>query len=340
MKVCSKCKIEKNKNEFHKDKYNKDGLQFSCILCNKIARKLPKKQKEIKIIIEGKKQCSKCKEFKEYSDFYKRSSRKTGYSSQCKYCISIYKDYVKDDKKEYDRQNWINNKDTRKQQAKLYRILNKEKIKNHDKERYPLRKEAQLKKRAIDKLNNPEKYKQISKNYRNKHAIYNTYANKLTIEEEPILAEDGISLKVKCRYCKNYFMPLNGAVIRRIQTINGDFSGENNLYCSQKCKDLCSVYGTNTNSYLVINDNKDLPYTQSELNIWAETVKTNNKSGLCEVCGINIATDAHHELPKKTHPQYALDITNGIAVCEECHNKLHTGACSTGRLANMPCKLK
>lgn len=33
MKKCSKCKIEQSKNEFCKDKYNKDGLSSQCKIC-------------------------------------------------------------------------------------------------------------------------------------------------------------------------------------------------------------------------------------------------------------------------------------------------------------------
>lgn len=34
------------------------------------------------------KQCSKCKEWKDFSEFYKASSKKSGYQSQCKKCRS------------------------------------------------------------------------------------------------------------------------------------------------------------------------------------------------------------------------------------------------------------
>lgn len=35
MKTCSKCKIEKNTDEFHKDKNRKDGLDYRCKVCKK-----------------------------------------------------------------------------------------------------------------------------------------------------------------------------------------------------------------------------------------------------------------------------------------------------------------
>lgn len=35
MKVCTKCKKEKELSEFHKDKYTKDGLTFQCAECRR-----------------------------------------------------------------------------------------------------------------------------------------------------------------------------------------------------------------------------------------------------------------------------------------------------------------
>lgn len=35
MRICSKCKIEKPKSEFYKNKHNKDGLRVWCITCAK-----------------------------------------------------------------------------------------------------------------------------------------------------------------------------------------------------------------------------------------------------------------------------------------------------------------
>jgi hypothetical protein len=35
MKTCSKCKIEKSKSEFNKDKSKKDGLLIYCKICHR-----------------------------------------------------------------------------------------------------------------------------------------------------------------------------------------------------------------------------------------------------------------------------------------------------------------
>lgn len=38
-KICSKCKLEKNVNEFTKDKYNQDGYDIRCRMCKTFLRK-------------------------------------------------------------------------------------------------------------------------------------------------------------------------------------------------------------------------------------------------------------------------------------------------------------
>jgi len=37
------------------------------------------------------------------------------------------------------------------------------------------------------------------------------------------------------------------------------------------------------------------------------------------------AHDAHHIKTKGAHPELRYDVSNGIALCRECHTKVHTG---------------
>ena len=45
MKRCSRCKIEKELNEFNKDKSSKDGLRYRCKLCEKQYYQLNREEK-------------------------------------------------------------------------------------------------------------------------------------------------------------------------------------------------------------------------------------------------------------------------------------------------------
>ena len=48
MKVCGKCKIEKDDSEFYKNSKRKDGLNYYCKLCHKEYSKEYKKTEKVK----------------------------------------------------------------------------------------------------------------------------------------------------------------------------------------------------------------------------------------------------------------------------------------------------
>ncbi len=57
MKLCNKCKVEKNESDFYKDQYQSDGLKTICIACDneqsrlyyqKVKNKFTKKKKKIR----------------------------------------------------------------------------------------------------------------------------------------------------------------------------------------------------------------------------------------------------------------------------------------------------
>jgi len=70
----------KDESEFSKNKSKKDGLQDRCKECWSIAK--PKE-----VLPKGMKRCSKCREVKSISEYYKR---KNGLSYLCKECHKNY----------------------------------------------------------------------------------------------------------------------------------------------------------------------------------------------------------------------------------------------------------
>jgi formylmethanofuran dehydrogenase subunit E len=90
--------------------------------------------------------------------------------------------------------------------------------------------------------NNKEQIKEQKKEWYKNNAKYETYKDKLTIDEDSRLSEDGISIEVKCRYCGKYFIPTNQQVRNRIQALSGTSAGEHSLYCSDGCKQECPIY--------------------------------------------------------------------------------------------------
>lgn len=83
-KICTKCKIEKPLEEFHKDKNTKDGKSYKCKKCGHEYYKA-----SIKNIIPplGMSQnCTKCMIEKPLSEFYKNNRSKNGVRTICADC--------------------------------------------------------------------------------------------------------------------------------------------------------------------------------------------------------------------------------------------------------------
>ena len=87
--------------------------------------------------MEGK-ICTKCGEFKSYSEFYKDKHKKYGYKSQCKQCVNEnHKQYYeshKEERKEYLKQYRDSHKEEIKEKSKQYRDSHKEEIKEYQKQ--------------------------------------------------------------------------------------------------------------------------------------------------------------------------------------------------------------
>ena len=86
--------------------------------------------------------CSKCKEFKSYSEFYKDKRNKDGYTFQCKQCKKEYdkqhhKKYYnshKEERREYQKQYDNSHKEEIKEKSKQYRESHKELLKDYKKQ--------------------------------------------------------------------------------------------------------------------------------------------------------------------------------------------------------------
>jgi len=89
MKVCSKCKINQEINNFTKDKYKSDWLRSSCKLCNKkwLTRKEIWDMELNNININHKKHCAKCKKNLDLINFRKDGNKRTWYCSSCNDCL-------------------------------------------------------------------------------------------------------------------------------------------------------------------------------------------------------------------------------------------------------------
>lgn len=91
IKICTKCKTEKDTNEFGKHKARPDGLQCWCKECNNSSlrnnrSKIKNKKKSIKRV---EKKCSTCKTIKSVNDFPYKSVSIDGFGYECKICVCL-----------------------------------------------------------------------------------------------------------------------------------------------------------------------------------------------------------------------------------------------------------
>ncbi|MBY9000050.1 MAG: hypothetical protein KGD64_03980 [Candidatus Heimdallarchaeota archaeon] len=138
-----------------------------------------------------------------------------------------------------------------------------------------------------------------------------------------------------------WFTPTTTQVGSRITALEKLECDGSFLYCSEKCKQECTLFRVSSKRLAeqFLNENceiKENYYTSEEYQTWRKEVLRRSENR-CEYCG-KPATDAHHTRPQKLEPFFALDPDYGIATCETCHyRKGHKDECSTGRLASIIC---
>ena len=168
----------------------------------------------------------------------------------------------------------------------------------------------------------------------NNKPLFSFYASKIGwVEEVRKDLEDKTILNVKCKKCWNWFVPNLQQIGNRVQSLNGNRGTvENNLYCSDKCKNTCSIFGK-------VLYQEDHPKKLEEIRHhgWSKMVKE-KANFQCEKCGSDGNLVAHHIQPVKGNEILANDIDNGICVCENCHKEMHQiDGCKTSELANIKC---
>ncbi|UCE53288.1 MAG: hypothetical protein JSV31_29215 [Desulfobacterales bacterium] len=89
-------------------------------------------------------------------------------------------------------------------------------------------------------------------------SLYETYGHKLKQLGEEVRPDpdDYSLLNVRCFYngCRKWFRPIFTAVVSRIAALEGRAKwGQNNLYCSDRCKDRCTIYGKGLHQCTVCN---------------------------------------------------------------------------------------
>lgn len=234
------------------------------------------------------KQCSKCKQLlvAYKNNFNKHPNGKYGLQNKCKNCISQYnkqnyeenqdhkkelsKKYSqthKEEKREKNKKYYKDNKEELKEYRKQYYEINKEEILEKQKEYQEKNKEQIKKQRKEHYENNKEKLQKISKEYRenNPHIVLNNHIKRRCLEENQgkgITKEQWLEMMNffdwKCAYSGVQLNRENRSIDHIIPLTS---NGEHEVW---NCVPMYMPYNSNKNTLEMLNWYKNQEYFSEE----------------------------------------------------------------------------
>ncbi len=229
--------------------------------------------------------CKKCGENKELSEFYKHCGMTDGHLNYCKVCVRA--------------------------RTKKYAQNNKEKCVLWSKEWRKWNSDKVQKSRDKWSSKNPD-YK-----WNNRPINYKTYASQLTIDDNPILNEDGKTLQVSCRYCGKTFIPEYESLRSRVKALKGIIKGESNFYCTDGCKRSCPIY------YKSVWPEGMAKGASREVQPQLRKLVLERDNWTCQQCDSSDELHCHHYEGIEINPIESADVDNCITLCKKCHRKAH-----------------
>jgi len=233
--------------------------------------------------VNGKKWCYKCKTRKTLECFGKNKSAWDGLQNKCKDCRKEYNKKHPEKKKEWNKKNLEHIREYSKEYSKKYN----------------------------------EKIKEKRKENRQQPALFKTYEHKLVVDDKPKKAPDGIHLLVDCKTCHNHFQPTNLQANNRVQRLAGKNLGESNFYCSDACKNSCSIFGKQSHR---TGENNNL---DREMQPALRKMCLERDNYACQKCHSTENLHCHHITGVLQNPIESCDLDNTITLCKDCHLFMH-----------------
>jgi len=164
---------------------------------------------------------------------------------------------------------------------------------------------------------NSEKMKENNKKWYEKPALFKTYEHKLVVDDKPKKAPDGIHLLVVCKTCYKHFEPTNLQTNNRIKCLNGKIKGEGNFYCSDTCKNTCSIFHKISHR---TGENHNL---DREIQPELRKMCLERDNYTCQKCSSTENLHCHHITGILQNPIESADVGNTITLCQKCHLFVH-----------------
>jgi hypothetical protein len=239
-------------------------------------------------------------------NFRSASGSSFDYVDECEYCGNPFlaysfpirnhkfcdrECYFSHKKLNSNKDSWhVRNKDYTKQYAKTYRKKNRDVLLRNKREYY----------RAF--------------------STFSTFAKQIDyIEEVRRDYNDDELLQVRCTYCGKWFNPTRMQVSNRIGAIhNRKDSGDGRFYCSDGCKQACSIY--RQKKY----PKGFKPSTSREVQPELRQLVFERDAWTCQKCSNIKSLHCHHITGIGQNPIESADIDNCITLCKRCHKWVHS----------------
>ena len=147
--------------------------------------------------------------------------------------------------------------------------------------------------------------------------LFDTYAHQINFCEEVRRdPENNDLLQVRCIKCDKWFTPSADKVESRNTSLKTN-KGENRFYCSDECKNTCSIYRR-----------KDYPKgfkvdRSREVQPELAAMVLERDSYECQRCGNKANLECHHYEGIYSNPIESADIDACITFCHQCHKLAH-----------------
>lgn len=152
-------------------------------------------------------------------------------------------------------------------------------------------------------------------------AKYSTYAHQIDFCEEVRRDPNSTAyLQVKCTEssCEKWFTPTTQAVRDRISSLNTIGNGECRFYCSEECKQKCSLYGQiKYPKGFKVYRSREVQPELAELVLKRDNYK-------CQRCGSKDNLECHHFEGIEQNPIESADVDMCITLCRDCHKLAHS----------------
>ena len=126
-------------------------------------------------------------------------------------------------------------------------------------------------------------------------------------------------------------------VVNRIQSLKDNYKGVSHFYCSDGCKNSCSIYGKQATTLMKMDAIRAgrLDWLELEREVQPELRKmVLERDGYkCVKCNSAGPLHCHHIYPASINPLESADVDNCITYCIDCHKEVHKkDGCRYGQL--------